>query len=1028
MPHAASTPSLTAQLQRTAAYCAVRCVDALRERLGQQPWLLSTRVALKKRAIWANTELPDAGATRRMARLGGFPASWIVIAIAVVVGWLLGEWAFPPTQISPGADTAILGRCLEILIAVVGIIVPLLILVIEFYGREARVTDLIIQRSGALRHVLLSLSGLVLAVLAFARTAGYQGHYAGYFPSRTVCAVMAGTLGIVVETGLFARRAVLSLGEEGIYTALGQRLRLELQRSVDWELDHRLGRLTVEQVARDNQVVVSAVGRYVARQEVALLAHASGTVTDVRLDRLERFCAGIGATMRGKEIKAYLSRSLYDPVREGEPIAYVPQGVEHGGMLAARLDGALIITSAPRREPSLKPALDHLRDATVRALQEASEAAFERLLNVYVMVAEFHTRLVAATGAEAPPPWGLGDLFPEWRFVILIERDLDVVIDHAVGSQSRVFVDCIAANLYYIASGALHTRDPRMFRFAVERFQALHWCSQAAEAKRGVELTRLYLTGRLADFDIVPAFEEGPPDATRVSEVKRYLAILEGAIAQLAKTAIDFGHADSFAQTIRDGEELLEHYHPRPQLYSDLFAASTAVEDTRPESPEHQDAAERRAAIDYLLRLREIHAEEWTQTVFVIGAYILERYQQGSTGQGTCGALMKPVLDRLSDLSVLFRALSVALSQEYRWTIFDQMQESKRAQWINPQAKYYLLYCLLGIHLARIVPMPEQPFQSESFGPHDVDAIRRTSQGIMDDHAKWAWLTGPTSREEVEKFVSFHEEIAASREQRRDQRIILSDLSQDTIALFSSRAHAAARDSSAMRYWLERYQALLQVDELAPAESELISRATWEDKATFTERERSDAAAQLGAFLGDAVAAALDARLLQALLRAREGYKPKRPLALGHAMATARHWLERRSSSTGVIVVPVGRTATILHTLPDFSYPEAVQGTHPARLLHGFYGTIPILAVRDDIMRDNILAIDVGEACRALVTPPRSEVRTPTDREIESLMDAQPNLTERVLRVRVWTRCWQRLKLEDIDSEGLFVVQLPGEQ
>jgi hypothetical protein len=1005
-----------------------RWKDTVRVRFGRQPRLLSTRMAQEKRRVWANVELPGTVSRRWTARLGRVPASWIVIAVAVIVAAVVGEWAFPPKQMTPGADAEIIGRCVEIMIAIVGIIVPLLILVIEFYGREARVTNLVIHETGVLQHVVLVLLGLLFSALVFARTAAYQGYYEGYFPSAMVSGALVGTLALVAETGLLAWRTIMSLRVEAVFQALDQRLSSQLQESVDYELEHRLGRRSVEKLARQHAVLIHPIARYVARQEVALVAHTSGVVTDIRLDRLESFCAGVTTTMSGKEVKAYLTRSVHDQVEQGQPIAYVPRSEQDPDGLQETLNSAFMVAPARPRGPDLKPTLDLLRDMTVGAIQDLSEGIFEQLVGVYVSVCQFHTELLSATGSEAPPPASLADFRPEWPFVILIERDLDVIIDHAVRSQSHVFIDRIAGNLYYIASSALHARDPRMFRFAVERFQALHRYSQAAKAKRGVELTRLYLTGQLADFDVVPALDKTPPDASAVSEVKRYLAILEHAIVELADTSVDYRDPQGFAQTIRDGEELLERYYPRPQLHQDLFAAMKTVQNTSEESPEHQDAVETRAAIDYLLRLKQIHAEEWTQTVFVIGAYIVDLYRQGSVEEDTCAAFMRPILNKPTDLSGLFKALSGALSEEYRWTVFDGMQDTKRAQWIDTQAKYYLLYCLLGIRLSRIVGLPGQPFQSESFGPHDVDVVRARCKEMVEDPRKWAWLTGPTSREDVDAFVRFHEQIVATREERREESIILSELSEEAVALFSSRAHAAARERSAMRYWLERYQALSEVDELPREDCEAISRAVLEDKSTFAERGRSDIAAQLGTFLGEAVAAGLDTCILQALLGTGDGRKAKRPMAPGDALAAARHWLQQTSSSVGLIVVPVRTTATVLHALPEFQYPEAVDEAGPIRTVHGFYGAKPILAVRDDIVGENIVVIDLARACRVLVTSPRTEVRTLSDREIESMMEEKPELTERTPRLRVWARAWQYFKLERVNRDGLLVVQLAGEE
>jgi hypothetical protein len=299
---------------------------------------------------------------------------------------------------------------------------------------------------------------------------------------------------------------------------------------------------------------------------------------------------------------------------------------------------------------------------------------------------------------------------------------------------------------------------------------------------------------------------------------------------------------------------------------------------------------------------------------------------------------------------------------------------------------------------------------------------------MVEDHREWAWLTGPASPEDVDAFVRFHEQIVATRVERREQSIILSELSEETVALFSSRAHAAARERSAMRYWLERFQAVLEVDELPREECEAISRAVLEDKSTFAERERSDIAAQLGTFLGEAVAAGLDTCILQALLASGDSRKAKRPMAPGDALAAARHWLEQTSSSVGLIVVPVRTTATVLHALPEFLYPEAVDDAGPIRMVHGFYGAKPILAVRDDIVGENILAIDLARACRVLVTSPRTEVRTLSDREIQSMMEEKPELTERTPRLRVWARAWQCFKLERVNRDGLLVVQLAGGQ
>jgi hypothetical protein len=950
-----------------------------------------------------------------------------VIFAGVIVAALVGDSFFPPQQMSPGADTAIIGKCLEIAIAIVSIIVPLLILVIEFYGREAGVTDLIIWRAGVLRHVFLVLATLLFVALAYARSAAYQAHYKDYFPSAIVSGSLALTLGVVAETAWFARRTIVSLKNEAIYDALEQRLAVQLRKSIDHELDHRLGRRTVEKLARQYAVLISPIGRYVARQEVALTADTSGVVTDIRLDKLESFCAGVTTTMSGKEVKAYLTRSLHDQVQQGQPVAYVPRTEQVPHRLEKTLRSALIVTPARPRGPDLKPTLDHLKDMTVRAIQDLSEGAFERLLSLYMSVAAFHTELVSATGSEAPPPASIADLFAEWPFVRFLERDLDVIIEDAVRSPSRVFIHRTADLLYYLAVHALHRKDARIFRFATELFQAMYRHAHRAHDARGKDLVYLYVAQQLADLVLVPMLNETPPEPERVNEAKNYLRLLTGAIVALAKMSVDAKDKDFFIKMVGAGEEMLTYYHPAPGLWQDQYRSLTKIHESAPGTEERERALQKQEAVEFLTNLNSNHEQEWRETIFVIGAYVVNGRDQGVLDDDLSRGLVHTLLPKFADLHELFSAFSSAMCNQYGWVMFDRMPTTKRVGFIDTEGKYYLFYSLVGIRLAGVAGIPETPLQSESFARHDVDRIKASCEHIVKNARKWSWLTRTPVQQVANDFVSFNEQIVTAREARQEASVVKSDLCKDTLALFAERAVAAAQGTSALRYWLEEYEALSEVEELPTEDRETISRGALEEKATFVGNEFSGVAAQLGTFMGEAVASAFDSCILQRLLRTAKDAARPRAMALADAMPAACHWLEGTSSSAGLIVVPVQTTATALHALPGFLYPEAIDDGRPSRMVHGFYGAIPILAVRDDIVGENILAIDLARACRVVLTPPLTEVRTLDDQEIQDMTKKDPKLTERILRLRVWARAWQYFKLERIGSEGLVVVELAGD-
>jgi hypothetical protein len=201
-----------------------------------------------------------------------------------------------------------------------------------------------------------------------------------------------------------------------------------------------------------------------------------------------------------------------------------------------------------------------------------------------------------------------------------------------------------------------------------------------------------------------------------------------------------------------------------------------------------------------------------------------------------------------------------------------------------------------------------------------------------------------------------------------------------------------------------------------------------EEKAIFVGNELSGLAAQLGTFMGETVASDFDGHVLQRLLRTAQGAAQPGPMALADAMPAACRWLQRTALSAGLLVVPVQRSATALHALPEFLYPEAVDTERPSRMVHGFYGAIPILAVRDEIVGENILAIDLARACRVVVTPTLTEVQTPDDQEIQDMTKKDPKLTERILRLRVRVCVWQYFKFDSISRQGLLVVQLAGDQ
>jgi hypothetical protein len=551
----------------------------------------------------------------------------ILVAILLVIVTILMaatgvfDYIFPsfPTELRQGIQIEnTVATSAEVLAAISGLVLPIIILFVEFYGRMvSSILGRYLKHAGLLTIMLWSLFVTVLNILTLAAT------QLRLIPCPQVAAgvlfiLVALTMGVIIEVMLVVRRTVgVASLEEALLNLLRERLDDLILRSFEEELDYRLGRSRFIRILDELRIGRVPLIQPQLNQMTEILSVRGGIFRDVDLRKLEEFVESVRqtATYREERQPILFNKLPGDLVRQGEPIAYMSSLADSRG-LQKKLQRCLIIKYDTGRTEDPRLFLDQLKDLTINAAEQHIESRFESLFDLYARALELNAELIE------PPPASEWDFIREWWVITLVRIALYDVLKVAAKSG---FANHCCYRLYSAAHYAASRRNVKALQLIVGFFESIYLHSLQARDEAGIYHSFNYLSRDLVDDILEIRHPVAEYTLERAGQTRAMLRSVFNALFDILHQTIkerDLPTYQCLLNRLRV-EELFAHYSIRQDLRNRKHDLERQLRSGRPTAVDGQDPLSELAVVNQLLALPMEFQALLTQGLLHVGSFNL---------------------------------------------------------------------------------------------------------------------------------------------------------------------------------------------------------------------------------------------------------------------------------------------------------------------------------------------------------------------------------------------------------------------
>jgi len=974
-------------------------------------------------------------------KLAGFVPKSVFIALLIfVVGLGLNEfcvsrgWILATYNLSPESSADILANSLEYIAALVGIVLPVVLLIVEFVGREASsVIDVYLDEIGIKGTAILALSVLGLEALAMWITrSSIVSHPKTLF--YIIYLLMLLNLSVLFETGLAIWRVRRSVSSAFLVHALLTRLTNEIRASQRGEAEYRLSRL-----AHADWCVSLNLRRILSLSQpqgtVAICSPVSGVIQDVHKPHFTQFGEALQSRVAGEPpAKAYIMKLIGDFVSEGEILAYV--SVEEGDRIE-ELERALA-RSLKIKEPSAKGSdisrlLTQVKQMAETAVREQNGALFNELLGVYSHIFSLGIGLPVPPSVEWVP-----DLFRGWNVSATAVFHLRDLVEAAAMNKSHRFVSALAYEIAGVAKAMIaHSAESvdESLRDVLGLFVTLYFFSRECENELGVERSFHFLAGDMVSRTWTLCLRNTREDLQAVKNLLGVLRLILFTLSDLLHSMIgqrDVNNIKTLLHRMQPAE-LLASFHLVGPLAQQRFSLLQELRDL----PEDQ-REERRTQLEALSLCESIPqnvSRFFAELVFVAASYVVEGYDRDDIDAAQLEPLLrviKPHLGPFAQSLTLFSDL-VRGPSSFAWSRFHRHPDTRRFFWADDEGKYYLFYCLHGIETLA-------PDQVQGKFPavdlrHQLPRIEKTCERVVASADKWTGILefSPSElSERVEEFVTLNKQISERWQLERENRIIKADLDPDKVAAFVEAVEDILKTHpSSLRRLLELHGKVTECARLPSATTGgRFEKIRLKEKEFFTALyEDVEFVRQLGLQYG------------LGLVRAEDYQIVAKWMAKGRSLRTKKDWrtlepylekalarFEETDHRASLILTSSNLQYEVFSCTPNFAnrYEVDVENIPEFRdfNIRGFYKEIPIVQWGFEQDTPHILVIDLERASKLEVERPTIEVGLLSESERRKILERSPNRTERELQLSVSVKVTEKAKATVLDRNAVLKLKL----
>lgn len=990
-----------------------------------------------------------APATRRqkfVSRLTNYlrlPITWAFIAF--VVFFIINESLlakgiiFAIHKLDAQSMNEVLGSYIDGLAAMIGIVIPLVILVIEFLGRDSGdVIDVYLDKT-EIKTVALSALGVLALHGATKLIAGADLIPIGGFYFYTLVLLAFLDLAVLFGVALALNKVRLSLNNDFFIQAFLERIKKDIKENQREEVEYRYSRIVQINIARVLELRRSFLPQAPSNlppNATAVVASKSGVITDIHIPKWITFGQSLKEKLRGDPaIKGYVVRFVGDVVSGGDPIAYVAlaEGQDIGD-LQSQFDKCLKIEKRiSSKGTDVSRLLRHLKTKIRLAIREEDDLLFDQFLEVYLHIFGMGIDLPAPP-SDSPIP----ELFSGWNVIATIIFHLREVIDVAAQSQNDHFIRQLAFQLSVVVEAIIKHSDTYVSessRDILGLFAAIYFYSRQHHNQTGITRSFSYLTGDVVDQAWIGKFEAVYTNQDAVDNLERILSYILQVLTNIVQSMLEYHDLDNL-KILLNRLQLDEFLSPAPPVWQQLdherwelrWKLRTANQE------EINELTNQLNVCNSALNTRQEVGDLFNELVFVAASYIVDRYSYGeidSTQTKKVLGVLEPYLVPFNQFTIVFSNL--IKSEGWAWRSFHRRHpDTKHAYFPDDEAKFYLFYCLHGIALLSSGEISDETPAPSVDLKHQLSRIEGFCHTIANNTDKWSLIFEGVQDIPAlaNQFFELNQEIAENWQRNRDEQVINAELDPVKVSAFHEAFRKAFSSTPNLRTLLEAH-GRVSYDVKIPGKKVLRINEWGEGKEQFTcLSSHSDYAEQLGSRYGRGLAMSENNLLVNEWLRIAKTLPSRKDWqSLEPYLDRSISYLHTSGYTADLIIIPGGLIHTVLQQIPDF---RSVHDTiSPPQLpnLHGFFNKIPILNW-PGILDDRILVIDTTKATQFEVEYMEAEIKLLPKDEIRRILEKNSAYNERKLQLCIWVLISEKARVKTLDKNAAvkLLLKLPENQ
>jgi hypothetical protein len=924
----------------------------------------------------------------------------------------------------------ILGSFVDALAAMLGIVIPLVILVIEFLGRDSNdVIDIYLDRTEIKRTALSALIVLAIHILLKLIIGMEIAKIEGFYFYITVLLLML-NLAVLFNVGVALNKARQSLNNDFFIQAFLERVTRDIRENQREEVERRYSRIfqmNVSGILELHRSLSSEIPSHMSQNTILLRALRSGVITDIHIQKWIEFGQSLKVRLRDNvAVKGYIVKFIGDFVSKGDPIAYVASNDEQENtrVLQIKLNHSLRIgKKISSTGTDVSRLLRHLKIKTRLAIKEEDDELFDQFLDVYLNI--------FGLGLELPAPPSdslIPQLFSGWNVIATIVFHLEDVIDTAAQSQNDYFIRGLTYRLSSVIEAIIERSDIHIsesLQDILRLFSTVYFRSKQYNNETGVNRSFYYLTGDTIDHVWMGKFEHVYKKKEALDNLKRLLFAIFNTLVEIARLMIDYGDSDklrALLNRLQPDEFLARFYSIAQPIENEKWELEWKLRDAT--QVELSSFTAQLEVLNSALNIKQDISSGFNQFIFVAASYIAEKYANDEIDLRRTielWTILRPYFVPFNQLVVLFSKL--VQSEGLAWHSFHRHPDTKHAFFPDDEAKFYLVYCLRGLELlaggkiSEDLPSLELQFQ--------LPRLETVCNAITQDFNRWSPVLEPIQDISTltNQFIDLNKQIAEKWQFEREQQIIKAPLDPVKVSVFEEAFYETRNKTPSLRIFLEQRERVLYGAKF-PGKKILGFNQRGHNKECFTSLYLDlNYAKQLGVQYSNLLISTENNLLVSAWL------KKARFLPTLKDWQTLEPYVERafahmhvRGYQIDLIIVPSGIKYEFFQNTPKFVNVHNTEVPDSLPHLRGLYEKIPVLEWPAHL-NENILFVDTKKASWLDIEYVKVELKPLPDDEIKRILEKDPNCSEKQLHLSIWVKISEKARVRLLDAKA--VARLP---